>query len=63
MEGCILRWGKLLLPLMAHKATKINEKALEVVKLELPTLLQHQKELAQALIPEFKLVCRMYLCC
>lgn len=41
---------------MAHKATKINEKALEVVKLELPTLLQHQKELAQALIPEFKLV-------
>lgn len=56
MDSLTLRWGKLLLPLMAHRATKIHEKALEVVKSELPSLLQHQRELVQALIPEFKLV-------
>lgn len=55
MDSLTLRWGKLLLPLMAHRATKIHEKALEVVKSELPSLLQHQRELVQALIPEFKL--------
>ncbi|XP_062606334.1 telomere-associated protein RIF1-like [Saccostrea cucullata] len=55
MEGHIVRWGKLLLPLMAHKAPKIHQSALEVVKTELPALLSHQRELVQALIPEFKL--------
>lgn len=74
MDSLTLRWGKLLLPLMAHRAAKIHEKALEVVKLELPALLQHQRELVQALIPEFKLVghlffilqyfgCKIHLCC
>lgn len=56
MDSLTLRWGKLLLPLMAHRATKIHEKALDVVKSELLSLLQHQRELVQALIPEFKLV-------
>ncbi|XP_061193994.1 telomere-associated protein RIF1-like [Saccostrea echinata] len=55
MDDHIVRWGKLLLPLMAHKAPKIHQSALEVVKTELPALLSHQKELVQALIPEFKL--------
>lgn len=62
MDSLTLRWGKLLLPLMAHRATKIHEKALEVVKSELPSLLQHQRELVQALIPEFKLVGFFPLC-
>lgn len=56
MESHALRWGKLLLPLMAHRAIKIHERALEVVKAEFSAVLIHQRELSQALIPEFKLV-------
>ncbi|XP_056007115.1 telomere-associated protein RIF1-like isoform X2 [Ostrea edulis] len=55
MESHALRWGKLLLPLMAHRAIKIHERALEVVKAEFSAVLIHQRELSQALIPEFKL--------
>ena len=50
------RWGKILLPLVAHNAIKVRERVLSVIEMTLEMLLTNQKELASNTVPVFKSV-------
>ena len=51
------RWGKVLLPMVAHSAIKVRERVLEVIETRLEMLLTNQREvLAAGRVPIFKSV-------
>ena len=51
------RWGKVLLPMVAHSAVKVRKRVLEVIESRLEMLLTNQREaLAASLVPVFKSV-------
>lgn len=50
------RWGKILLPMVAHTAIKVRERVLAVIEAALNMLLTNQKELTASVIPVFKSV-------
>lgn len=48
------RWGKVLLPLVAHNAIKVRERVLAVLEMTLDMLLANQKDLTASVVPTFK---------
>ena len=55
------RWGKVLLPLVAHNAIKVRERVLAVLEMTLDMLLANQKDLTASVVPTFKSVSNGWL--